>query len=196
MSTEQFWAGDFGSEYTERNNVDYKARQDFFSELVEFLDPKSVMEYGCNKGHNLKALYEASPSMKLYGIDINGQAIEKAKDLLPDAMFEVGSNESLTVSTGAFELAFTAGVLIHVHPDNLRSVMGFIVNASERYVMAIEYYAPECEEINYRGNAGKLWKNDFGKLYQEWFDLELLVSGDLNKEDGFDNCRYWIFEKI
>jgi len=82
-------------------------------------------------------------------------------------------------------------VLIHVAPNDLQPTMEKIVDRSERWVLAVEYYAPEPEEIDYRGHAGKLWRRPFGDLYKA-MGLKCAAEGTAQ---GFDNCAYWLMEK-
>lgn len=90
-----------------------------------------------------------------------------------------------------FDLVFTCGVLIHIPPDDLKQVMQGLIDSSVGYVLAIEYEAKEETEVEYRGHKGKLWKRDYGKLYQE-LGLELVEKGFLLE---FDNCTYWLMRK-
>ena len=59
-----------------------------------------------------------------------------------------------------------------------------------------EYHAEEPVEIPYRGQPRALFKQDFGRLYQELFpDLVLLRKGFLSRDEGWDDITYWILEK-
>lgn len=192
METTEFWAGDFGTAYIKRNNVDYRTRMDFFREVLSLTNAGNVLEVGCNKGHNLQALAAVSPWVELAGCDINETAVGLAQDALPDAYIEhLGAND-LDQFGIKFDLVFTAGVLIHVGPESLKSVMQAIIDASEKYVLAVEYAADEETEVEYRGHAGKLWRRPFGKLYQ---DMGLKLVKEWPAGDGFDNCTAWLLER-
>ena len=66
-----------------------------------------------------------------------------------------------------------------------------IISKSTDYILAIEYYAKEETEIEYRGQQGLLWKRPYGNLYQD-MGLTLVTSG---LADGFDNCKFWLLQK-
>lgn len=93
-----------------------------------------------------------------------------------------------------FDLVFTAGVLIHVEPEMLDQVMAAIIDASKRYVLAIEYANEVSIEVPYRGHEGKLWKRPF-RLHYERMGLKLLRFGFVGEKEGFDDCAWWLLQK-
>jgi len=189
MRTEEFWSGDFGAAYIERNNVDYRTRMDFFRDVLNMTHAGNVLEVGCNKGHNLQALAAVNPDIELAGCDVNETAVGLGRIALPEAFIEHFSATELNQFGLKFDLVFTAGVLIHVAPADLKAVMQSIIDASEKYVLAVEYDWPvECE-VEYRGHAGTLWKRPFGKMYES---MGLKLVKEWPAGDGFDNCQAWL----
>ena len=191
MKPEAFWAGEFGDDYVDRNRVDWQARIPFWESAVQFCQPMTALEVGCNAGWNLRAIQQCSPGTELLGVDVNADAAEEARQ----AGFEVQCTDALGImglhEPGSIDLVFTAGVLIHIPPEDLESVMRAIINVCGRYVIAVEYDADESQEVEYRGHAGRLWKRPYGKLY-EALGLKLLSYGDAG---GFDQCTYYLLEK-
>lgn len=188
-ATEEFWSGTFGREYTERNRVNWRARSGFWCDMIAMTQPDDVLEVGCNAGWNLRAIREVSPGTMLRGVEINTKAASDAKRagfeihrLAARVLYELGAE---------FDLVFTAGMLIHVPPDELEVTMRRIVDRSRRHVLAIEYDADAEEEVEYRGHAGRLWKRPFGRLY-EAMGLKPIADG---VADGFDRCHWWLLEK-
>lgn len=191
MSTpqEQFWAGDFGNSYTERNRVNWLDRVPFWTRIVGFTGAQSVLEVGCNCGWNLLAIRTANPGAYLKGIDVNEQALAQAERF---GLVTEKTTAPAMVNGYTFDLVFTAGCLIHVSPESLPETMRAIKSLSSRYVLAVEYEADNDEEIDYRGHAERLWKRPYGKLYEE-MGLKLIDSGDAG--EGFDRCTFWLLEK-
>ena len=183
---DQFWSGEFGDSYTARNRVDWRARIPFWRYILDWTGARSVYEVGCNSGWNLSAIRRAYPDVAVAGSDINEMAISQA--WAAGLQARVWAVENIG---GQFEIAFTAGVLIHTAPDDLPAMMQRIVDASCHFVMAVEYYAPEETGIEYRGHADRLWKRPYGNLYER-MGLELVDSG-LAK--GFDRCHFWLMER-
>lgn len=194
--TTEFWSGDFGTAYTARNRVDWRARIPFWDRLVAKYGFRSVYEVGTNAAWNLSAIKHSihGYNVQCYGCDINERAARIslaagfALDIGTIVFLIKNDPESLT------ELVFTSGVLIHVAPEELNDTMQAIIDASCDYVLAIEYEDETEVEVEYRGHAGKLWRRPYGRLYEE-LGLTLVETGKVGKEDGFDDCVYWLLRK-
>src|SRR3990172_2156670 len=108
--TKEFWAGDFGDDYTKRNRVDWRARIPFWDRIVQITGIRSAFEVGCNAGWNLSAIKHTNHGYNvcLYGCDVNAEAVDQATI----AGLEV-FHGSLMDGQILCDLAFTAGVLIH-----------------------------------------------------------------------------------
>ncbi len=189
--TVEFWAGEFGTAYTARNRVDWRARIPFWDKIIQKTGARSVYEIGCNAGWNLSAIKHSIHGYGIHAIgeDINEKALEQAKR----AGLNVGPVTPYEIEN-AIELVFTSGVLIHISPDHLKIEMGRIVKASCDYVLAVEYEAEEETEVEYRGHAGKLWKRNYGAIYES-MGLNLVDRMELSKSDGFDDCTAWLLRK-
>lgn len=190
---EAFWRSSFGDDYTERCRPDWMKRRGFWELILEKTSVRSVLEVGCNRGANLIALRDVDPTLKLRGVDVNTAAFTEATALAFDVR-EVAARDVGRLWPERFGLTFTAGVLIHVAPADLEAAMRSIIAASNQYVLAVEYAADVETEIEYRGNAERLWKRPFGALYMG-LGLKLVDEGGLAKGDGFDDTRWWLLRK-
>ena len=188
--TAEFWRGEFGTEYTGRNQIDPASRVPFWQKILGATHARSILEVGCNNGTNLRAIRTINPDITLQGIDVNQVALAEAADY-GLAVTEMEASE--ITSLGQYDLVFTAGVLIHVSSDQLPAVMDAIISASRQRVLAVEYADDTEVEVEYRGHAGKLWRRPFGKLYQEK-GLRIISSGDAPTE-AFDKCEFWLMER-
>lgn len=191
METEQAWAGRFGNDYLARNRVNWHDRLPFWQSAIDFMHPATVLEVGCNAGWNLLAIHECDRSIELLGIDVNASAVEEARQ----NGLEVQQLSAVALmgyqDPGSIDLVFTAGMLIHVAPNDLEATMRAILSTSGRYILAIEYEAEEETAVEYREGVG-LWKRPYGMLYQQ-MGLRLLSTGVAG---GFDDCTYWLLEKV
>lgn len=193
---ENLWAGSFGMEYTERNKNTSEGRGAFWKTLLPKLAARNVLEVGCNIGTNLKWIAEQIPAREVHGVDINREALEKLRSVVPGVNAVYSPARELPFPDGSFDLVFTSGVLIHQPEISLNQVMAEIVRCSRRYVLCLEYFGEKTEEVFYRGNAGALFKRDYGRLYREGFPkLKLLQTGFLAKKEGWDDVTFWLFEK-
>ena len=191
---EEFWAGDFGSEYTQRNVGRIFANMAYFrSFLPDHLD--SLIEFGAGGGENLQAIKSIRPNIKLAAVEINRTAVAKLKF---DMVSEVFKESMLTFSADReWEATMTKGVLIHIAPENLRQAYTRLFDHSSRYIIIAEYFSKQPREVDYRGHAGKLWTRDFGgefldqhpdcKLRKCFFSYDRLT--------GQDSITTWVIEK-
>lgn len=192
-ATHEWWAGEGGDQYLHRNRVDWRARIPFWQTVIDLTGARSVYEFGCNAGWNLSAIRRAYPDVALYGYDVNSEAAwEAARALGPgNSHIEAGAPPPLF---GPIDLVITAGVLIHIQPADLEETMRYLIGQSARYVLAIEYFADQEQEIEYRGQMGLLWKRPYGQLYID-LGLKLVASWPPAACVGFDNCTAWLLEK-
>ena len=174
---ENFWTGNFGREYTDRNSRPLGEWNEFYRSLFghtklemneEFIgelprDTK-ILEVGCNTGMQLMGL-QAAGFTNLYGIEIQSYAVEKAREFVRGVNIMQGSGLDLPFKDGFFHVVCTNGVLIHIAPDDLPRMMREMVRCSSRYILGYEYYASETTPIHYRGNEGFAWKTDFAQQF-------------------------------
>ena len=193
---EQLWSGEFGNAYVERNSEAGPGRGAFWHDVLDELGVRSVLEVGCNVGPNLGWLGELVDPASIYAVDVNERALEVARSRYPRVNFVRASARSLPFRDRMFDLAFATGVLIHLPPEAVPVAMSEIVRCSNRYVVCGEYYAPQLEEVPYRGESGALFKQDFGALYQSLFpELELRSQGLLGRDEGWDDTTWWLLER-
>jgi len=201
----EFWKGEFGNEYTARNSGDFDAmyeerfgisQTEINEKFLSVLPTDSkILEVGCNRGIQLGILKRMGFS-DLTGIEINKSAIELAKEDKDLCILE-GSALDLPFEDNSFDLVFTSGVLIHIAPENLPKAMKEIVRVSKKYIFGVEYFSEKCEEIEYRGNKNRLWKNNFPQVYLENNpNVKLAKSEQLKYQDGSGNVDVaFLFEK-
>lgn len=191
------WEGEFGKEYTERNVVDWRRRLPAFRRMLEGLALSRVLEVGCNRGHNLVTVAEiVGPAAEVVGVEPNGHAFQLAQNAGPRVAAVHGHVFDLPFGDEAFDIVFTAGVLIHVSLENLAAALREIHRVSRRYLLAIEYFAAEETAIEYRGRMDLLWKRDFRAHYERQFPgLRLRREGYWGPEEGFDRTHWWLLEK-
>ncbi|MEO8229227.1 MAG: pseudaminic acid biosynthesis-associated methylase [Chloroflexota bacterium] len=193
---ESLWAGGFGNAYLDRNPVLDGRRDRFWTELLGAHPIRSVLEIGCGQGANLGPIARLIDPVDVWGVDVNGAAIERARSNAPGINVVASVARRLPFRDGLVDLAFTMGVLIHQPPATLPVVIAEIVRCSRRFVLWGEYYAASTEEVDYRGASGALYRRDYGAIYRELFpDLIVRAEGFLTPEDGFDRVTWELLEK-
>ncbi len=196
---EEFWAGEFGLNYIDRNKSDslfYSVLSMWGKMLRATNNIKSAREFGCNIGLNLMALKKLKPMIDLSAYEINEQAAKQAEDL-GIAQIKLGSILE-NINDHKVDLTFTVCVLIHIHPEHLGNVYNNLVNGSNRYVLVAEYYNPKPTKIKYRGNENKLFKRDFAGDLIDDYGLNLVDYGFIYNRDNWapqDDISWFLLEK-
>jgi pseudaminic acid biosynthesis-associated methylase len=198
---ENFWAGDFGNEYTQRNNDAEVIAGNislFQKALNNKIKPKSIIEFGCNRGMNICALKSLLPNTSITGIDINKTAIEEISKI--DNVNAIHSSILDYTPSQKYDLSFTKGVLIHINPEELDTVYNALYESSNKYILVAEYYNPTPVEISYRGHTDRLYKRDFaGEMLKKYSDLKLMDYGFCYHGDTtfpLDDITWFMMEKI
>lgn len=196
---ENFWAGEFGSDYIQRNNSEpllYSKVAVWARMLQAANDVNSIRELGCNIGLNLVALKRLRPSLNLSGYEINPEAVRQAAEFNVADIKQGSILED--INDQKVDLTFTAGVLIHINPDHLDKVYANLVNGSNRYVLVAEYYNPAPTKITYRGHENRLFKRDFAGDLIDNYGLKLIDYGFVYKRDNWapqDDITWFLLEK-
>jgi pseudaminic acid biosynthesis-associated methylase len=190
------WSAEFGNAYTDRNRVDWRERRSAFTDITAGLDIGSILEVGCNRGHNLRALQAVLPGARLAGVEPNDYARGLAEEQAPGCEIVPGDVGGLPYTAEHFDLVFTAGVLIHVPPASLTDALVEIHRLARRWILAIEYFAQRDEVVAYHGREDMLWKRDFLAHYRGLFpELVVIRQGVLGADVGFDDCHWWLMQK-
>lgn len=196
---QNFWANNYAKDYMKKNSefdrlLGIEAWQKI---LVKADGIQTVIECGCNIGRNIGFLNKVLPTATKSVIEISKPAFEFVTQQYElDQSFNGSILEASFEKT--FDLAFTMGVLIHIHPDDLLMNMHKIYNYSNKYILMGEYFNRTPVMIEYQGQEDKLFKRDFGKLFIESFPVTLVdygfLWGHIYDVAGFDDLTWWLFK--
>ena len=198
---EAFWAGEFGTEYIQRNQGDLllAANLNFFVDALRAArGVKSCLEFGANIGMNLKALKLLYPGIDAHGIEINVEAARQLGEVItPTKVYNTSILDFQPRRTS--DLALIKGVLIHINPEVLPQVYDKLVASTGRYLLVAEYYNPAPVAIPYRGHTDRLFKRDFaGEIMERHPQLQLIDYGFAYRRDpNFpqDDITWFLMEK-
>ena len=204
---EKFWSSKFGSEYLERNKFSNQELDQLYinnfgisrswlnKEFVTSLKLKNILEVGCNIGNQL-ALLQNHGFKNLYGIEIFPKAVETAKTRTKDINIIQGTVFDIPFKNDVFDLVFTAGVLIHINPKDIKKALKEIYRVSNKYIWGYEYYHPTHISIDYRGNKNRLWKGDFCQMYLDHFpNLKIVKRKKLKYLDSDNHDEMFLLKK-
>ena len=204
MSTpqEDFWKSQITESYAQDNSVfDEQLGLLAWERILSKIDKSDISSYldcGSNIGRNIALLKRVLPTASANIVELAKGPLDKClKDFQIDESFLGPIKDSRF--DRKFHLVFTNGVLIHINPDDLLESMSRMYEMSSRYILMGEYFNRTPVMINYRGENDRLFKRDFGKLFVENFDCNVVDYGFLWGHEfdtaGFDDITYWLFEK-
>ncbi len=206
QETEQvkFWRGDFGDNYVERNAASQdhlRGRLSMWSRIFRYMAadmPQSILEIGPNIGLNIRAM-KLLCDAEFFAVEPNARARQV---LIEDRVVAAANLQDafagdFILPEKPVDMAFTAGVLIHIHHDDLLAACRNIHSAAGKYIVCNEYFSDKPETIDYRGHGDKLFKRDYGAFWLDNFpDLKCLGYGfEWQPMTGIDNSTWWVFEK-
>jgi pseudaminic acid biosynthesis-associated methylase len=198
---EVFWAGDFGTQYSQRNQGDrlLAANLDFFSKaLRQAHGLNTCIEFGANIGMNLKALKLLYPQQEQNGIEINADAAAELAEVISPTHVHQGSILDF-IPHKTWDLTLIKGVLIHINPDELPGVYDKLVQTCGRYLLVAEYYNPSPVTIPYREHSDRLFKRDFaGDIMDRHPQMVLIDYGFAYRRDPSfpqDDITWFLMEK-
>jgi len=198
---QNFWAKTYADDYIEKNKSFDTALgiEAWKKMLAKTSGIKSILECGSNIGRNIGFLNQALPEAKKSIIEISKPAFDfvtsqysldrACNSAIVDADFQPNS----------FDLTFTMGVMIHIHPDDLLQNLKKVFSLSAKYILIGEYFNRTPTMIEYQGQKDRLFKRDFGKFFIENFDVKIVdygfLWGHIYDKAGFDDITWWMFEK-
>jgi pseudaminic acid biosynthesis-associated methylase len=199
---EEFWAGNFGTEYIQRNQGDalLASNLEFFSKALRAARGiNSCIEFGANIGMNLKAIKLLHPKIEAHAIEINNDAAKELATVINPLHINNKSILDFTPSR-QWDLTLIKGVLIHINPEVLPQVYDKLVASAGRYLLVAEYYNPAPVSIPYRGHSDRLFKRDFaGEIMDRHPKMQLVDYGFAYRRDpNFpqDDITWFLMEKI
>ena len=186
------WTGKFGKNYTDRNSLNIKelnnlykknwgiTREDLNKQFIGKLNKSiKILEVGCNIGLQLNILKKLG-FKNLYGLEPQVYALKIAEKRNKNICFKKGNIFNIPYKDNFFDLVFTSGVLIHIHPNEIRKSLKEVYRCSKKYIWGFEYYSKNYESIDYRNKKDLLWKADFLKIYTKTFpDLRIIKTKHL-----------------
>jgi len=100
---------EFWDKYADENEARYNEEfAKFTRDLATSLRCTSVLEIGCGTGIDLRLFPD---TFQIHGIDLNDNALDIAKEKVPDANFKKGSITELPFEDSSIDFVFTHKLL-------------------------------------------------------------------------------------
>ena len=197
-----FWSEEYAESYMSKNSgFDNEIGRQGWAKILDKADltEKTYLEVGCNIGRNVDQLCLLDPGLKPSVVELNSKALEVVRSRHALVSSHCGPAQEANFASESFELVFTCCVLIHVPPADLLDVMKKMHAWSSRYIVIAEYFNRTPVSIEYQGRPNLLFKRDFGAMFADNFDVELVdygfLWGRIFEAGGFDDITWWLFEK-
>jgi ubiquinone/menaquinone biosynthesis C-methylase UbiE len=163
-------------------------------EKIVSLQPRRILEVGCNCGPNLRLLSEKMPDAELVGIDINPMAIEKGKawferEGISNVTLMEGKADALNLfENGHFDLVFSDAVLIYFGPDMIEHVAKEMFRVSGKAIILLEWN-DFSDTNNALGVMQKHWVRNYDALLKSEMPSARITTEKI-PEDLWDDS-YW-----
>lgn len=144
--------------------------RDWLAAKLVSLEPASVVELGSNVGANLRAVWKADDRIKLYGVELNENAVKWGMQNKPtgcDVRLMAGSMSDLEGvlarnNVGPVDVVFSCGATMHVNDDIFAAARQQAVKAARKAVVHVEYHAWTPADFQ----NGRRWRSSF--LSDRW----------------------------
>lgn len=149
------------------------ARRNAFVELLASFSPGHVLEVGCNYGANLQRLRSRSPEALIVGVDVGIEALQRAGAEIRRSL-ACASAYALPFPDGAFDVAFTMCLLMHLPERDASRGLAELVRVARRYVVLVEYAdAAVSRGAEHMGLDFRIYNHDYHAM------LRLVGGADL-----------------
>lgn len=136
----------------------------------------SVLEVGCASGPNLYLIQKQWPGVQVGGIDINPEAIDAAKRLVPSAaVLEVGPADDLFLSDKSADVVLTDMALIYIDPRRISKVISEIKRVARQRIILCEFHSTNPLKRAALAVASGYWAYNWTRKLETagFYDVEL-----------------------
>ncbi|MDY7000171.1 MAG: class I SAM-dependent methyltransferase [Thermodesulfobacteriota bacterium] len=196
----------------------YLDREIFFQDMIidelRGLDFSSCFEAGCGFGWNVRRVKEEFPEARVGGLDFSMTQLNASKRYMEGFNVPVscGDNRRMPLKDNAFDVGFSLGVFMNIHPDKIMEAINEMVRVCGKYAIHLEYdkdnTTPELREK--RAFKTNIVSHNYADLYQKagcevvkfltykdfengYRDHQKGVSSSLDRWEGFEGPEKYIF---
>jgi len=175
----QYWrdhGGAWADEYARRKTwmVLYHIQEIMLTEYVlrhaeaKAEGPLRVLEFGCGVGRHLSNL-DRMPNVEVHGFDQSAAMVEGCRrwadaGFLRDRVTVGEPTGRLPYEDSTFDIVYSAEVLVHVRPEDIRGTLRELVRICRGHVLHIEPSPDFAVDASVHDGC---WNHDLPTLYQE-----------------------------
>jgi len=180
---EEFW-----DNYTEKNELKYNEEfSKFTRDLATSLRCTSVLEIGCGTGIDLRLFPK---TFQIFGVDLNENALDIAKEKLSIADFKKGDITNLPFEDSSIDFIFTHQLLNYLDDKTLEKGISEMYRVSKKYVMNCEKFEENEKQIDEN--------QKFRNMYKRWnnYVVKVISNVNMHKDIEPEECRFTLIKKI
>lgn len=162
----------------------------------------TVLDLGCGPGNNAKIILKNNPSYKVTGVDLSANAIELARQNVPEATFLVQDIRKIDAEQ-QYDVILAAFCIVHLTDEEtlglLEKISSMLRNNGSLYLSFMEGKMPGCETTSF--SEEKIFfnyynRNEIIELLAEKGIATIQVSSEEYKEmDGSTTDDVFIFAR-
>lgn len=173
------------SKYENKNLLHQYALNRFLEHVKNAIDESvaaRILEVGSADGYVMKYLNDRNSALELYGVDIDRDALGRARTMNPNLYFEYGNVETGIISKGQFDVVMALELLEHI--ENTENALRNIQRLNAKYFLLSVPHEPFFRMLNFlRGRHWKrignhpehvhTWrKNEFKRIVSNHFSIK------------------------
>ena len=149
----------------------------FIRDLAVSLRTNSVLEVGCNTGNDLRLFPE---NFEVFGLDLNEDALEKAKQKLPRFKFQKGNITKMPFEDSSIDFVFTHNLLNYVPEEDMPNAVNELFRISKKYILNCESFDENETEI---GGDISSWNRN---MYKRWLDFKIKMISNVEMHEDIE----------
>lgn len=146
--------------------------QDLLVDELKKLSWDSFFEAGCGFGWNVRRVKEEFSDKFVGGTDFSISQLLNAKDFINGLPYymALGDNCKLPLKDNAYDVGFSLGVYMNIHPDKIEDAVQELVRVSKKYIVHIEWDENNTTEEMRKKRAFKshIVSHDYKALYEKY----------------------------
>lgn len=115
--------------------------QDLLIEELRQLKFESFFEAGCGFGWNVKRVKQEFTSTRIGGLDFSLPQLRNSKIYLPEIHMPATQGDAccMPFEDKSFDIGFTLGVFMNIHPTRIGSAIDEMIRVSSKYIIHMEW---------------------------------------------------------
>ena len=170
-----YWEDRGRAYYDEFTRSNYQDREVFFQDLLidalKEIEFDSAFEAGCGFGWNIRRIREDFPRTRVGGLDFSRTQLHNALGYMKkySPALVCGDACRMPFRDNAFDVGFTVGVFMNIHPRKIRAALLEMKRVSRKYIIHLEYDENHTTDELREKRAFKtnIVSHDYRKLYSE-----------------------------